>query len=169
MAERRLTLTRVETGTLDIDGQEYAVRIGADLDVEILSEIMELQLEIRRYGNTNAKRIPDWIRRSKRLILAVIHEHHPDVADLKLSPTELVQVLAFLGGSDDVPGDVARALSEGAPATEGAEGSSDPTISQRRSRSRSSRSARRSTSAPSGGEDSDGASSSSTSAISTAA
>lgn len=168
MAERRLTLTRVETGVLEIDGTEYAVRIGADLDVDVLTEIMELQLEIRRYGATNTKRLPDWIRRAKRIILDVLQEHHPDVGDVKLSPTEMVQVLAFLGGSEDVARVVAADLSDGAPAGEAGE-PGDPSTSPRRSRSRSSRSARASGSDRSGGEESAGASSASTSPGLTAA
>jgi hypothetical protein len=168
MAERRLTLTRVETGVLEIDGQEYAVRIGADLDVEVLTEIMELQLEIRRFGATNTKKLPDWIRRAKKLVLDVVHEHHPDVDEIKLSPTELVQVLTFLGGTPDVASQAAAELAEGAPVGEAGE-PGDPPTSQRRSGSRSSRSARRSTSGRSGGEESAGASSSSISAGRTAA
>ena len=168
MAERRLVIETVDTGTLSINGTDYAVRIGADLDVDVLAEIMRLQLEIRRYGTKSDAKLADWTNRAKRLIVSTIQEHHPDVDDVKLSPSAMIHVLSFLGGSDDVVTGVARDLAEGAPDT-GEEGSTDPTKSPRRSRSRSSRSARASTSAPSGGEDSAGASSSPTSPISTAA
>lgn len=179
MTERTLRIQRVERATLEIpdpdggpdDYLAFAVRIGADLDVDVLAAIMELQMEIRRYGRKESK-IPDWVRRSKRLIGDVIREAEPTFdADerLALSPSQVLQVLTFLGGSADVGAEVVAPELAAAPGAGNDETTADPTTSQRGSRSRRSRSEKRSTSDRAGGEESAGASSSSISATPTAA
>ncbi len=175
MAKTRLELSAPETAELAIEGREFAVRIGADLDVEVMAEILRLSGEFRRYGMKSPERLADWVERAKGLIFKVIEEQNPSEEDLAFarrrgySPSEAFQILTmFSGNPDGAEVEVADALSEGLDEKTAQGDPADPTTSQKRSRSRSSRSARRSTSGPRTGEDSDGETSSSTLATSIA-
>lgn len=176
MTTHRLVLEAPETGELVVEGREFAVRIGADLDVEVMAQILLLHQEFRRYGMNKPERIADWITRAKTLIFEIVESQSPAPEDMEflrhraMSPSEAFQILTLLSGNPGGPeAEVAAALSDGVePGAEG-EGLVDPTTSRPRSRGRSSRSARRSSSALPTGEDSGGATSGSISDMSTAA
>lgn len=178
---RTLVIGETERAELNVKVDDavyvFPVRFGADLDVDIMAEVLELQLEMRRYGSKESK-IPDWVRRAKRLVFDVIAIEHPDeeaferVKSRSWSASELLQVLFLLSGRSEEEGgaiaEVAAGLATDAPDT-GEPGSRDPTTSPSRSRRRRSKSERSSASARAGGEESHGDSSDSTSPMPTAA
>lgn len=172
---RHLVIEESEPATLTIYGSEFAVRIGADLDVDVMAEILLLSTEFRRHGMKKPEKVAEWAKRAKALVLKIIEQENPDphafeaVRARAFSPTALFQMLTFLSANPNgAPAEVAEALTEGLPDVESDE-PVDPTSSTPRSRSRRSRSARHSTSGRAGGEASDGASSVSTSPTPTAA
>jgi hypothetical protein len=172
---QRLVLSAPEPATLEVQGiGEFSVRIGADLDVDVMAELLAITQEYRKYGN-KPDRLGDWIMRAKRLIFQIVEQEDPDPDQLvafkrrAMSPSEALQILSLCSGNTrGVEAEVIDALGEGVEEGEG-QPLTDPTNSPRRSRGRSSRSARRSTSRRDTGEGSDGVSSGSISATSTAA
>lgn len=178
---RRLVLDAPEEGVLEVVGsdgirREYAVRIGADLDVDVMAEILRLAQEFRRYGQNKPEKLAEWAERSKSLIFKVVEQGSPSDEDLAvfkrraMSPSEAYQILTLLSGNPKgVEAEVAEALTDGVEPREGEPTESDPTTSRSRSRGRSSRSARRAATARPTGEVSDGETSVSNSATSTAA
>jgi hypothetical protein len=164
--ERRLVIGPPKRAVLEIEGQEYAIRWGIDVDMDVLAEIARLQNEFRRFGNRPDK-MPDWNERAKKIVLDVIRESGSEIAHLPrgLSPSECLQILAFIAGSDNAQEEIARAIESAIPEElRGEEMTGDPQTSTPRSRSRRRRSDSTSRSEqPTGDEDSDGESSSSTS------
>jgi hypothetical protein len=163
--ERRLVIGPPKRAVLEIEGQEYAIRWGIDVDMDVLAEIARLQNEFRRFGNRPDK-MPEWNERAKKLVLDVIQESSPEAQIPRgLSPSECLQILAFIAGSENAQEEIARAIESAIPEElRGEETTGDPQTSTPRSRSRRRRSDSTSPSEqPTGDEDSDGASSSSTS------
>jgi hypothetical protein len=171
---QRLVLTAPEPGELVVDDRVFTVRIGADLDVDVMAELLSISQEYRRYGN-KPERLAEWIQRAKKLIFEIVDAEGPnedDFAYLKrraMSPSEALQIITLISGNPQGPErEVVDALGDGVPEGEG-EPLTDPTRSQPRSRTRSSRSARRRASARATGEGSDGETSGSISRSGTAA
>lgn len=178
MSQRRVLeiSTPAEPDLLRIDGHEFAVRIGADLDTDIIAEILRLEQDMRRgRGKASGEKLAGWAERAKALVLRIAEMEEPPEDELAwlrrqtINLATLTEILAFVlpkGATEEV----SEALTEGLPpGSPNGDETSDPTTSQRRSRSRRSRSARRSTSPLDTGEDSDGATSGSTSRTRTAA
>ena len=178
MSNHRLVLTAPEPGQLAFDDggrmREFTVRIGADLDVDVMAELLSISQEYRRYGN-KPERLADWIVRAKKLIYNIVEAEGPseeDFAYLKrraMSPAEALQIINLISGNPQGPErEVMEALADGVPEGDG-EPLANPTNSRPRSRGRRSRSARQSTTSRGTGEDSDGATSVSISGSGTAA
>jgi hypothetical protein len=168
-----------EPDLLRIEGREFAVRVGADLDTDVIAEILRFETDMRRFrGKLTGDRMADMVERAKRLVLRIVEMEDPEPEDFawlkrhSMNLSLLTEILSFVMPRDGgATAEVAEALREDLPeATLNGDGEDqDPTRSQKHSRSRRSRSAKRSTSPPDTGEGSDGETSASTSRTRTAA
>lgn len=105
----------------ELRGKEY--RVTGDPDVEVWKLMLRIDMVLRDESAADEDMaLSDALATGKQLILDLIREHDPDVADIRLGVTEMLAFFSYMTGGPSVAHATAHALTGGVDAMRGDEG-----------------------------------------------